>query len=121
MHTIELAVMDDYSWTAVALDDARRATIKRRARLRDDFAGMVAASADSNADDEHDPEGATIAFERAQISALIKQAESHLVEIESAQGRVEDGSFGLCETCGERIAFARLQARPVARTCITCA
>ena len=49
----------------MALLAAERArTEDRLAALRADFAGIVAASESSNADDEHDPEGATIAFER---------------------------------------------------------
>lgn len=45
---------------------------------------MVAASGDTNADDEHDPEGATIAFERSQVSALVVHVQRHLAEIEAA-------------------------------------
>jgi hypothetical protein len=46
-----------------------RAELTTRVRtLQHSFDEMVAASRDSNADDEHDPEGATIAFERAQLS-----------------------------------------------------
>ena len=41
--------------------------LQRLADLTHDFEVVVAASRDTNADDEHDPEGATIAFERSQI------------------------------------------------------
>ena len=82
---------------------------------------MVEASRDSNADDEHDPEGSTIAFERSQVGALVDQARAHLAEVDAALERVEDGTYGVCESCGQPIAPARLEARPVARTCITCA
>ena len=44
------------------------------AGLQQEFASIVSASEASNADDEHDPEGATIGFERAQVAALIEQA-----------------------------------------------
>ena len=82
---------------------------------------MVAASRDTNADDEHDPEGATIAFERSQVDALVRQARHHLAEIEVAERRVADGTYGTCETCGAPIGAARLEARPTARVCIACA
>jgi DnaK suppressor protein len=85
------------------------------------FQEIVEASTDSNADDEHDPEGSTIAFERSQQRSLILQAEKHLAEIQEAQTRVAQGRYGLCEKCGQPIATARLEARPVARTCIACA
>ena len=89
--------------------------------LQRSFDEMVAASRDSNADDEHDPEGATIAFERAQLVAVLKQANADLVEIDAAIRRLEDGSYGVCERCGLPIAPARLEARPAARRCIGCA
>jgi DnaK suppressor protein len=81
----------------------------------------VAASRDSNADDEHDPEGATIAFERSQIGALVRQAREHLAEVDAALERMEIGTYGVCEGCGEPIPPARLEARPAARRCVTCA
>ena len=89
--------------------------------LQRSFDEMVAASRDSNADDEHDPEGATIAFERAQLVAVLRQANADLVEIDAAIRRLEDGSYGVCERCGLPIAPARLEARPAARRCIACA
>jgi DnaK suppressor protein len=85
------------------------------------FQEIVDASTDSNGDDEHDPEGSTIAFERSQQKALILQAEEHLAEIADALARVEQGRYGVCEKCGQPISAARLEARPVARTCIVCA
>ena len=99
----------------------RRQTAERLARLTEDFDSVVAASRDTNADDEHDPEGATIAFERSQVGALVQQARSHLQEIEAAAERLERGTYGRCERCAEPIPPARLTARPVARLCIRCA
>jgi len=92
--------------------------VERIIGLRREFAEVVEASEANLADDEHDPEGSTIAYERTQISALIKQAEQHLVEIDSALQRIADGDYGLCETCGGVIPEARLEARPTARTCL---
>ena len=82
---------------------------------------MVAASRASNADDEHDPEGATIAFERQQVAALLEQARRRLADVEAAVRAVEAGIYGVCETCGRPIGAERLAARPTARTCIDCA
>lgn len=107
--------------TAQRLLAEHHATADRLAQLRRDFAAIVAASADSNADDEHDPEGSTIAFERAQVGALIEQGEQHLAEIEAAQSRITAGTYGRCAICGQDIAPERLEARPTAQTCIACA
>lgn len=102
------------------LEAERTATSERLASLEREFGGVVAASEGSNADDEHDPEGSTIAYERSQLSALITQAEGHLEEIEAALSRVADGTYGRCTVCGEDIPEGRLEARPVARTCVDC-
>jgi DnaK suppressor protein len=103
-----------------ALAEQLRSARSRLAALTGDFEAMVAASRDSNADDEHDPEGATIAFERQQVDSLIRQTETHLREIEAALARLDAGEYGVCERCGRRIAAARLEARPTARTCLAC-
>jgi DnaK suppressor protein len=89
--------------------------------LTREFDGVVAASASSNADDEHDPEGATIAFERQQVVALLASARQRLADVEAALTRREAGGYGVCESCGRPIAPERLAARPAARTCIDCA
>ena len=100
------------------LEADRDQTLRRLAALTDDYAGVVAASRDSNADDEHDPEGATIAFERSQVDALVRQAREHLADIDAALAKVASGTYGLCEVCGEPIPDGRLEARPTARTCV---
>jgi RNA polymerase-binding transcription factor DksA len=68
--------------------------LQRLADLRHDVDAMLAASRDTNADDEHDPEGATIAFERSQIEAFVRQAEHHLEQIEVAAKKLDAGTYG---------------------------
>ena len=114
--------MSDKSWDPVpALEGERLRTQERLAGLVGDHAGIVAASLDSNADDEHDPEGATIAFERSQVAALLGQARRQLGEVDDALARVSAGGYGVCAACSRPIPAARLHARPTARHCITCA
>ena len=91
------------------------------ATLARDLESLFAASRDSNADDEHDPEGATIGFERAQLTALLAAARERVAEVDDALRRVDAGSYGVCERCGRPIAPARLEARPFARHCMECA
>jgi len=110
--------MDDHRGL---LEEERRATLGRLAALTGDFTALVEASEGSNADDEHDPEGATIAFERSQLDALVQQARAHLREVEAAMDRLDRGVYGTCERCGRPVGEGRLQARPTARTCIECA
>ena len=103
------------------LEEERRRTTRRLADLRGDYRGFVEASRDSNADDEHDPEGTTIAFERSQVGALVRQAESHLEEVDAALGRLDAGTYGVCVDCGTVIPAGRLEARPAAARCVACA
>jgi RNA polymerase-binding transcription factor DksA len=72
-------------------------------------------------DDEHDPDGSTVAFERSKTSALLAHAQNRLSEVGSALGRLDAGTFGICEGCGARIPLERLIARPIARRCVRCA
>src|SRR5438270_129661 len=97
--------------------DVREALIAERAdvlaqvdALSRSLEDIVGASESSNADDEHDPEGSTIAFERAQVTALLAQARAHLSEATEALQRLEAGGYGQCERCGEAIAPERLLA-----------
>ena len=115
--------MTDSQTAGFRLQAARSAALRRVGQLEREFAGIVASAADgsSGGDDEHDPEGATVAFERQHIAALLEQARSHLAAIDAAAGKLEAGRYGQCDTCGEPIGDARLEARPAALTCVRCA
>lgn len=99
----------------------RAGTLKLIASLSGDWDGVVEASSQTGVDDEHDPEGATIAFERARIEASLSRARARLADIDDALRRLREGTYGTCEQCGGPIGAERLAARPATRTCITCA
>ncbi len=104
-----------------ALFSDRARAAEQVAALEAQWASLVAASEGSNADDEHDPEGATIGFERAQLTALLAAARERVAAIDAALARVGDGSYGVCERCGGPIGAERLAALPATRACIACA
>jgi DnaK suppressor protein len=99
----------------------RAATVRLMGDLGEDIRRIVDARQDSNVDDEHDPEGSTIAFERSQSDALLRQSRGRLGEIGGALDRLDAGGFGVCASCGRDIPIARLEARPWARLCVECA
>ena len=106
---------------AERLRTLRRETAERRVALRRDFDRFVEAAQSVSTDDEHDPEGAGLAFERAQVSALLDQTERRLAELDAAVVRLDDGGYGFCASCGGPIAAERLLVRPAATRCISCA
>jgi len=96
-------------------------TAARVAALTEDLDGIVESTQLVSNDDEHDPEGVTIAYERAQTQALLEQADEHLTALDLALERVEQGTYGVCESCGRALEQGRPQARPAATTCLGCA
>lgn len=99
----------------------RAGTLALMRSLSGDWDGVVEASARGGVDDEHDPEGATLAFERARIEASLSRARVQLADIDDALRRLDDGGYGVCEHCGGPVGAERLAARPTARTCFACA
>jgi DnaK suppressor protein len=94
---------------------------ERVAALEREFAGLAEAASLAGTDDEHDPEGATLAFERQHAAALLEAAREQAAALDAALLRLEAGRYGVCDRCGQPIGAERLAARPVAATCIRCA
>lgn len=105
-----------------ALLHERREDMIDRERAGDEALAMVAdARSSATADDEHDPEGGTLSDEWSRLAGLGAEAKRELDEIDHAIARMEEGSYGVCESCGRRIAVGRLRARPMATRCVDCA
>lgn len=101
---------------------AKRAEALERLRGLDaSFTDIVEAAQDSNLDDEHDPEGTTVAVARAQVSSLAVETRLQLEAIDAALARVRSGAYGTCSRCGEAIDPARLEVLPATTSCISCA
>jgi RNA polymerase-binding transcription factor DksA len=104
----------------VLLGERERARL-RVAALEREFAGLAEAASAAGTDDEHDPEGATLAFERQHAAALLEAAREQVAAADDALRRLAEGRYGVCERCGQPIGAERLAARPSAATCIRCA
>jgi DnaK suppressor protein len=70
--------------------------------------------------DEGFADSAQATTERSEFLALVEQLRSHRAEIVAALERLEDGTYGKCENCGQEIPIERLEALPTARLCVTC-
>jgi RNA polymerase-binding protein DksA len=84
--------------------DPRSERVEHMAGIDDNFADSAAATA-----------------ERAERLALVEQARERLAEVEAALARMENGTYGDCAVCGQPIPEARLEARPLAVRCVSCA
>ncbi len=102
------------------LEGMRDDTRDRIGALRAEVDDVIASASSTTGDDEHDPEGPTIGFERAQALGLLAGAQARLAEITAALDRVADGRYGVCVECGAAIGAERLDARPAAAMCLAC-
>jgi len=103
------------------LVDDHKATELLISRLVSDLDSFQHSRQDAPVDDEHDPEGPTLAFERSQSTAILGQTRIHLAQIESALERIDGGTYGVCVTCHKPIPVARLEVRPYSTQCVGCA
>ncbi len=104
-----------------AVERERDAARRRIADLERSFDAIVASVDTANTDDEHDPEGATLGFERAQVVSMLEDARRQLEALDRAASRIDAGIHGVCEQCGRDIGHARLVARPSTHQCVDCA
>lgn len=93
-------------------------------RLASQSEGITAvrdARSDGSVDDEHDPDGPTMSQEWSQRTAVLHDVEHELTDVDRALARIDAGTYGICERCGQKISVPRLEARPTATLCIDCA
>lgn len=106
------------------LTHLRRARTLAAARLREFESterDLALSRNDSDTDDEHDPEGSTVSWDRAVQAASVDAAQRHLADVEAAIARIEGGWDGSCIGCGLPIPAERLAVRPHADRCVSCA
>ena len=106
---------------AARLAAERAATAERVAALAAQVDALAEQQALTTHDDEHDPEGVTIGFQRAQLLGLLEGARRDLEAVERAAQRLAEGTYGRCLRCGGPIPVERLEALPAAETCLACA
>ena len=68
----------------------------------------------------HMADDATEAFEQAKDLSMRNRLVDTLHEVQDALKKFEQGTYGVCESCEEKIDWARLEAKPEARLCIRC-
>lgn len=112
-------------WTMAELDEVLAELNTTRAHslvvleeAETELSGLMKDSGDGAGQDQADI-GAT-SFERDHELTVVNSERDKLLQIERALGRIEDGSYGVCESCGQPIGKMRLMAFPRATLCLTC-
>ncbi|MGN6413254.1 TraR/DksA family transcriptional regulator [Flexivirga sp.] len=122
----KLKVRDDESpWTPKELaavraelaGDVERLTTELNG-FETDIAGLIKDSGDGAGDDQADAGAKT--FEREHEYSLAQNSRDLLEQSVHALERIDDGTYGVCENCGNAIGKLRLQAFPRATLCLTC-
>jgi len=112
-------------WTAAELAELRGEleadVVHLKKEIRDaeqEIVGLLRDGGDGAGNDQADVGSTTL--ERDHEMSLANNAREMLSQIERALGRIEDGSYGICESCGNAIGKGRLQAFPRATLCVSC-
>lgn len=97
-----------------------RLLMERRHELLEEAERTVGGMTDSK-DNFPDPtDRAALEASRNALLRIRDRERKLLAKIDDALKRIEDGSYGLCESCGNPIGADRLRARPVTTLCIDC-
>jgi DnaK suppressor protein len=112
-------------WTAEELEQVRAELEAEAMALRADIARAASDIAERLTDAVQDAgddqaDAGTKVFEREHELALTQNAQDLLDQGERALARIDAGTYGVCESCGQPIGKARLQAFPRATLCVTC-
>lgn len=109
--------------------DAREHLVREHDRLERLRAGFDAehlhdeSSDDSTGElsrlDQHAADVGSETFEREKDFSILEQVEAELADVERALRRLDDGSYGRCEACGDSIADERLAEQPATRFCVS--
>jgi RNA polymerase-binding transcription factor DksA len=67
---------------------------------------------------QHQADVASETFEREKDFSILEQVEAELADVERALRRLDDGTYGACEACGQPIGDERLTAQPATRFCV---
>ena len=112
-------------WTQAELDevisdlnDDRARVIRTLTSQEEELAGLMRDAGDGAGHDQADM-GAT-SFERDQELTVLNNEREKLAQIERALARIADGTYGICESCGNPIGKGRSMAFPRATLCLTC-
>ncbi|WP_185444574.1 TraR/DksA C4-type zinc finger protein [Kribbella qitaiheensis] len=112
-------------WTAAEVEELRGELVADAAHLKEEIrdaeqeiVGLLRDGGDGAGNDQADVGSTTL--ERDHEMSLANNARDMVDQIERALSRMDDGTYGVCESCGQAIGKGRLQAFPRATLCVSC-
>ena len=112
-------------WTAAEMEELRGELVADSVHLKEEIrdaeqeiVGLLRDGGDGAGNDQADVGSTTL--ERDHEMSLANNARDMLDQIERALARIDDGTYGVCESCGKAIGKGRLQAFPRATLCVSC-
>jgi RNA polymerase-binding protein DksA len=113
--------------TTIDTDRFRKRLVDERKRVREaidylheENPGSIQDETQDSTADNHPGDMATVTFDRELDYTLEENEERLLGAIDAALGRIDDGSYGICRTCGQPVGAERLEALPWTTQCIDC-
>lgn len=106
--------------SALAWIAERRALVEERLASVEGRLASVRGARSEWSDEEHDPEGFALTFEWQQAEGARLEHRRELAELDAAEARVNAGTFGVCEACGQPIPEGQLELRPARTSCVAC-
>jgi RNA polymerase-binding transcription factor DksA len=108
----------------IDFDSARSGLVTEREKLVRQM-GELGASEDGDLRPDLDfgegfADAAAITAERTEVLGLVEALKERLDAVDAAIARIDDGSYGVCKTCGGQIPAARMEARPESVQCVDC-
>jgi RNA polymerase-binding protein DksA len=88
--------------------------------LHEENPGSIQDETQDSTADNHPGDMATVTFDRELDYTLEENEERLLQAMDAALGRIDDGTYGICRTCGQPIGAERLEALPWTTQCIDC-
>lgn len=103
------------------LADLRKSLEDEQGSLRARLGELGDGNAGSLSFDQNFADTSQVTAERGEVDTLVGTLRETLTQVEDALRKLDQGTYGFCERCGQPIAPARLEAKPEARRCINCA
>ena len=105
----------------VSIADLRASLEAERDSLRSQLDDLGFGDRGGHQFDSNFADSSQVTAERGEVEALASNLRESLTDVEAAIAKLDNGTFGTCENCGQPIPPARLEAKPAARLCMECA